>query len=372
MKIVPKRLLFWAAVLLLVPAVLLGTVSCASLGYYASCTKGQFDLISRRQSITSLVCQPDIAPELKTKLENVVRIRDFASRELGLPDNGSYRSYVDVKRPYVVWNVVATPEFELKPLQWCFPVAGCVSYRGFFSEQDAGNFAKDLRDQGYDVYMYGVSAYSTLGWFDDPVLNTFFARSEEDLAGLIFHELAHQMVYVKNDSVFNESFAKAVELEGVTRLLSTRGKDERIESYLLDVDRHEQFSRLIMEFQNDLRRVYAGSLDESGKRSEKKNLFDRLRQSYAELKETWGGYRGYDRWFAELNNAKIASVSTYNTYVPAFQALLRKEKGNLERFYRAVAALGRLPENLRLARLQSLQTEFLAAEKEKGRSTPES
>lgn len=349
-----KKRMFLIAAALVGGIALLGTLSCTNFGYYASCTKGQYSLISQRRLITALIREPGIAPDLKGQLETVLRIREFATRELGLPENGSYRSYVDLKRPYVVWNVVATPEFNLQPRQWCFPVAGCVSYRGFFSEEDATAFAKMLKRKGDDVYLYGVTAYSTLGWFDDPVLNTFFTRSEEDLAGLIFHELAHQKLYVKNDSVFNESFAKAIELEGVTRWLAANGESGRTEAYFQGKERGEEFTLLVMEFQDRLREVYSKPFDEATKRQEKAALFQGLRDAYAGLRESWSGYRGYDRWFAELNNAKIASVSTYNTYVPAFSALLQQRKGNLDAFYREVERIGRLPRERRVARLTHL------------------
>ncbi len=348
-----KKLLLWAGGMLLA-GVALSTLSCTNIGYYARCTEGQINILAQRRPITGLIREPDLSRELKDRLENVLRIRDFASRELLLPENGSYRSYVDVKRPYVVWNVVATPEFDLKPLQWCFPVAGCVNYRGFFSPEEAGDFAADLRRQGNDVYLYGVTAYSTLGWFDDPVLNTFFTRSEEDLAGLIFHELAHQKVYVKNDSAFNESFAKTVEMEGVTRWLKANGQPERIRSYLEGKQRNNQFIDLVMDYRNRLRELYARPLDADHKRREKAAMFQELRTSYAALKASWGGYQGYDRWFAELNNAKIASINTYHTYVPAFRALLRQSGGNLAIFYQEVEKLGRLPRERRLARLNEL------------------
>ncbi len=207
-----------------------------------------------------------------------------------MPENGSYRSYVDLKRPYVVWNVVATPEFDLQPRQWCFPIAGCVSYRGFFSPEEAGDFAETLKRQGDDVYLYGVAAYSTLGWFDDPVLNTFLSRPGEELAALIFHELAHQKVYVKNDSIFNESFAKAVELEGVSRWLGATGGSGRLDAYFQGKARGEQFTQLILDFQERLRALYARPLDLTAKRQEKTDLFQQLRAEYSKLKDSWDGY----------------------------------------------------------------------------------
>lgn len=361
MNLRPKRrTLVLAAALLLSCLLFLSTLSCANLGYYARATQGQFSLLSHRQSIAGLIYEPDLKPELRNNLTRVLRIRDYASRELHLPENGSYRSYVDVKRPYVVWNVVATPEFDLDPVQWCFPVAGCVNYRGFFSPEEAGAFAEDLRQKGNDVYLYGVNAYSTLGWFDDPVLSTFFTRSEEDLAGLIFHELSHQLVYVKNDSTFNESFAKTVEIEGVSRWLAANGEEEKIQEYLQDSRRQDEFVALVADYRQKLRGIFAKPMTDEVKRQKKGELFQELRASYGALKESWGGYKGYDRWFAELNNAKIASVSTYYTHVPAFQALLRQNKGNLAAFYLAAQKLGHLSRPSRVARLEQLRSEFKA------------
>lgn len=335
-------------------------ISCSNLGYYARATQGHFSLLTGRKPIRSLIVEPELNPQLRNNLEKVLNIRDFASRDLRLPENGSYRSYVDVKRPHVVWNVVATPEFELRPVQWCFPVAGCVNYRGFFSPEEAGAFAEDLRQKGHDVYMYGVNAYSTLGWFDDPVLSTFFTRSETDLAGLIFHELAHQVAYVKDDTTFNESFAKTVEMEGVARWLAAKGEEEQIQGYLEEGRRHEEFIALVKQYQRRLQTLYAQPMEEAAIREAKIEAFQALRAEHEELKESWGGYKGYDRWFAELNNAKIASINTYYTHVPAFQTLLRQHQGNLSGFYHEVQSLGRLPHVRRQARLNTLHAQFVA------------
>jgi predicted aminopeptidase len=194
------RSLRWGVLAL--PALLLS--ACADLGYYAHTIQGQWEVLSKRQSIAGLLESPDTSQELRGKLDRVLLMREFAHRELMLPKNDSYKSYADLERPYVVWNVVAAPELSLEPRQWCFPVAGCVQYRGYFSEERARSFAEGLRRDGYDVYVGGVAAYSTLGWFDDPLLNTVLNRSDADLAAMIFHELAHQQLYLPGDSVFNE------------------------------------------------------------------------------------------------------------------------------------------------------------------------
>lgn len=369
-----RKVRFLLLAILLTAVSSLSLSSCADVGYYARATRGHLDILRARQPIPSLLCSDDTSPELKKSLEKVMNIRDFATRELKLPDNGSYSCYADIKRPYVVWNVVATPEFSLKPLQWCFPVAGCVSYRGFYSKEEAGAFADDLRGRGYDVYLYGVKAYSTLGWFEDPVLNTFLDRPEPELAGLIFHELAHQKLYVKDDSAFNEGFAKTVELEGVTRWLDQHGGEEAVREYRLDKEREEQWVDLIAKVQQKLRTLYDSVIGDEEKRTGKEKVFEELREDYVRLKkESWGGDSGYDRWFArDLNNAKIASIDTYRSFVPAFRRLLQTSNGDMAAFYRETQSLGRLSGEQRLARMEALRTEYLAEqqrEKEK-RQTP--
>lgn len=332
--------------------------SCSEVGYLGQCATGQIDLLLRRQDIRKILNEPDTPPELREKLTAILAMRRFASEELLLPDNGSYRCYADLERPHAVWNVVATPELSMKPLQWCFPVAGCVSYRGYFNRARAERFAEKLRREGNDVYLYGVAAYSTLGWFDDPVLNTFCTRPDEQVAGLIFHELAHQKLYVKNDSAFNEAFAMAVELEGTVRWLKQNGAPEKIGAFLEDRQRQEAFVALIREKKEELDKVYDSPLDEEEKRREKEQIFFRLRSDYESLRAAWGGKGYFDRWFAEeLNNAKLSSVSTYHTYVPAFLTLLARNGGNLANFYRAAQELGRLPPTRRRQRLTELLSE---------------
>jgi predicted aminopeptidase len=341
---------------------LFSITSCTNLGYYAQATRGQLQILNERKSIDSLLASEETDPALKAQLEKVVDIRDFATRELLLPENGSYRSYADIGRPHVVWNVVATPEFALEPIQWCFPIAGCVSYRGFFTPKAAENFAEGLRAQGHDVYLYGVGAYSTLGWFDDPVLNTFVHRSEPDLAALIFHELAHQKLYIKNDSAFNESFARAVEEEGVIRYLSGKGGEEAVRGYLESRARQEQWVQLVFVAQQSLRELFASDVDKEAKRIGKDAIYADMLKDYKRLKELWGGFSGYDRWFTiGLNNAKIASVDTYNYHIPAFQRLLQNHGGNLALFFEEAKSLGELPRQERLARLEVLRDEYIAS-----------
>lgn len=331
---------------------------CGNLGYYYQSARGQFDLWHRAESITTLIDDRRIAQPLKDQLATVLRIREFASRELSLPDNGSYRNYADVQRPFVIWNVFATPEFSITPTEWCFPVAGCVSYRGYFAQMQAENFAAELRGQGYDVFVGGVPAYSTLGWFDDPVLNTFIHYPATELARLIFHELAHQVVYVADDSVFNESFAVAVEEEGLRRWLEQEGSTAQRVAFKLAQQRRAEFAALILSYRGELETLYDTALAETGKRTRKAVILRALNEDYQTLKTSWGGFTGYDRWLAQApNNATLASIAIYTQLVPAFQTLLTRYRGDLPRFYSAVESLGNLPEGERLVELRRLFVE---------------
>jgi predicted aminopeptidase len=329
---------------------------CAKLGYYTQAIGGQLEILSKRQPIETLLDDPETDAQLRTQLAAVLAMRAFASNDLALPDNKSYRTYVDLKRPYVVWNVFAAPELSLTPLQWCFVVVGCINYRGYFSPTGADKFAGKLRQQGYDVYVGGVTAYSTLGWFRDPVLNTMLSKSQTDVAALIFHELAHQRVYVRDDTVFNESFAVTVEREGVRRWLARSGTQEQFQRYLMRKQRYQQFVQLIMRYRQRLIELYATTKPDAEKRALKTALFTELRADYARLKQSWNGYAGYDEWFArDLNNAHLVPLGLYHEYVPAFQALLAQHGGDLVAFYQAVEEIGKLPKAQRVARLQSLQ-----------------
>lgn len=343
-------------VLMLAATVILMISSCSNeVGYYAQCVQGHADILAKRQPIDKVLADAAVSPELKEKLSLVLRIRDFASRELLLPDNGSYRCYADLQRPQVVWNIVATPEFSLRPRQWCFPVAGCVTYRGYYSRDGAQALLEKLQAQGEDVHLYGVDAYSTLGWFDDPVLNTFINKPEARLAGLIFHELAHQQIYIKGDSTFNEAFAEAVAQEGVARWLRQAERLDDLVKWQESLRHDEQFVALLQEARLRLERIYSAESDVGTKRAGKAQVFQELALTYVRLKESWGGYGGYDRWFASpLNNARLASVGTYRSQLPAFQALLQQTGGDIDSFYKAVQSLGRLPAGERQERLRIL------------------
>lgn len=327
---------------------------CANLGYYVQAVSGQMDILRRARPIEEIAADPQADQALKHRLAVVSRLREFASRELKLPDNRSYASYADLERPYVVWNVFATPELSTQPREWCFIGAGCVGYRGFFSKEEAGRFAEELRSKGDDVYVAGVPAYSTLGWFNDPVLNTFIGYPETELARLIFHELAHQMVYLPDDSVFNESFATAVELEGISRWLDRNGTAGQRAAFDAEQQRRAAFTALVLKCRERLEEVFASGDSDAGKRAAKARIFGELRQEFARLKAANEGFSRYDRWIAQrINNAHLASVATYTQLVPAFRALLAQQNGDMGRFYEAVRELGRQPEAERESRLQS-------------------
>lgn len=350
-----KTCRFLPALLVVTAAVF--TTACATLDYYSQSVSGQLEVMERRQSIAGLVEDPATAPELKHKLETVTEIRRFASSVLALPDNDSYTLYADIQRPFVVWNVFAAHELSLKLKTWCYPFAGCVAYRGYFSEADAKNFANGLREQGYDVYYGGVTAYSTLGWFNDPVLNTVIDFSEARLAGLIFHELAHQQLYVAGDTAFNESFATAVELAGVDAWLAQRGDAVASREYHRLHKHQTAFYQLVAHTREQLLAVYATDISDVDKRREKQRLITELRADYAGVKQGWDGDDRFDAWFAgAINNAQLAATAAYREYLPAFQLLLQQAGGNFSTFYAVVAELAELPAGERAARLQQISS----------------
>lgn len=328
--------------------------SCSTIGYYSQAAQGQISLLSESRSIDDWMQDPQTPAKLRVRLETARQIRRFAVQQLGLPDNMSYKNYTALKRPFVVWNVVATPELSLRPLQWCFPVAGCVNYRGYYDKEDAQAYADELRAAGNDVQVGGVTAYSTLGWFNDPLISTFINYPDAELARLIFHELAHQVVYVAGDSQFNESFASAVEEAGVERWLQHFGNPQMREQYTLYTARKQQFLALLLKCRRALDQNYKSSSSDAVKRAEKVRLFAQLQDDYAALKQSWGGYAGYDRFFAEpLSNAHLAAIATYNDFVPAFRTMLERA-GSFTNFYAAVRRIADLDREERHRRLKTL------------------
>ena len=338
-----RRPLRAAAVLLLLPLL----AGCTAAGYYWQGFRGQLDLLERARPIPAVLATTE-DPALRRKLERVLAIREYASRELALPDNPSYRSYTDLGRRFVLWNVFAAPELSLEPRQWCFPVAGCVNYRGYFDEAAARAEASQLGASGDDVYVGGVPAYSTLGYFNDPMLSTVIRYPDTEVARLIFHELAHQVAYAKDDTVFNESFAVAVEEEGIGRWLAAQDDAALTAQFNTSQRYRDGFRTLVSRTQSELVTLYASPASVEEKRAGKAAAFASMRAAYDALKKEWGGFAAYDGWFAQgPNNANLAAVGLYTQKVPEFHALLAGDSGDLRRFYAHVKALAALPKGER-------------------------
>ena len=323
---------------------LLALLACLPLSgcYLMQAATGQMQLLSKRQPVAAVIANPQTKPALRTRLEYVTAARDFASHDLGLPDNKSYRTYADVGRPFVVWNVFAADEFSVEPRRWCFPVAGCVVYRGYFNEASAESYARGLRMKGYDAAVGGVAAYSTLGHFADPLLNTMLGWSDAQLAGTVFHELAHQLIYVAGDSEFNEAFATVVEEAGLERWLTSRGNSRQLENWRAQRERGQQFIDLLLATRERLRRLYRAKLPPHEMRARKQEEFGRLKFEYSQLRARWKGYSGYDYWFDRaLGNAHLVTASTYHGCLPSFHRLLDSVNGDLPRFYDEVRRIAK-------------------------------
>jgi predicted aminopeptidase len=342
----------------LVAAVLavLAASGCSSLGYYAQAVGGHLDMVQRTRPVADWLADPATPPALRERLALSQRLRDFAISELKLPDNRSYRAYADLARDAAVWNVVAAPELSLQLKTWCFPVMGCVGYRGYYRREPAEALAGELKAEGWETSVYGVPAYSTLGWTNwlggDPLLNTFVNWPEGELARLIFHELAHQVAYAADDTTFNESFAGAVEHIGGQRWLQGHASEAARAEYATVDARRQDFRELTTRCREQLQALYASPLPDADKRARKSELMATLRGDYATLKATrWNGFAGYDGWFARANNAALGVQAAYNELVPQFERLFEREGGDFERFYAEVKALAALPKEERRARL---------------------
>lgn len=333
------------------------TVSaCSSFGYYLDLMEGHSELLEQQKPIVDILADKDIEPKLRELLQTSQIIRDFSSKELLLPENDSYRMYADLNRRYAVWNVVAAKELSVKAKKWCFLFVGCLSYRGYFSKKDATSYAEKLKKEGYDVYVAGANAYSTLGWFDDPLLNTMMYKSEARRAGIIFHELAHQRIYIDDDSAFNEAFATTVEEEGIRRWLQKNQKNDKYETYLENKKRNSELNLLLQASREKLKELYKSKLTNEEKHKSKKRIFSLMKQHYQKLKKSWGGYDAYDDWMAQdLNNAHLSLIATYNNLVPGFKAILNSEGNDLEKFYLAIEQLGKLTQQDRNNKLMQLK-----------------
>lgn len=342
---------------------------CSSMedgpGFYWQSASGHLDMMRRARPLDEVLADPATTANLRTRLIKAREMRAFASRELALPDNRSFSSYADLGRPFVLWNVFATESLSMQLKSWCFPIAGCIGYRGYYDRDQAMQFAARLRESGLEVHVGGVPAYSTLGWFPDPLLSTFIGYPEGELARLIFHELAHQVVYVKGDTTFNESFASAVEEIGVDRWFAARPDPAALTAYRELAQRRRNFVALLVRHKAMLQAVYATETDEAAKLRGKQAVFEGLRTDYQLLKQTWGGFSGYDRWFSEpLTNAHLAAVGAYNDRLPAFRALFEASGSQMPAFYEAVRALAQLPQAQRDARLDALAAQAAARPRE--------
>lgn len=347
------RLLRTSAVLLVAVGLLAG---CA--GYYLQAVAGQAALMGARLPVAEVLEDPATPATLKQQLLTVEEVLLFARVELALPPTRSYRQYADLGRPYVVWNVFAAPEFSLEPRQWCYPIAGCATYRGWFSEERAQGYADRLEAAGEDVFVGGVAAYSTLGWFADPVINTMLGGNAEELAGLLFHELAHQKLYVPGDTLFNEGFATLVEEEGTRRWLAARNDSGGLCALEVRRLRRAAVLGIVAELRTRLAVVYGGEGPSDLRRQQRAAVFDEARASYGRLRADWPEPPWFDSWFEPgLNNARLAALSAYEDYLPAFRALLAREGGDLPRFYASVQVLGDLEPAARDQAMQDLLLE---------------
>jgi predicted aminopeptidase len=347
-----SRKLLTVALLLAGSTILPG---CGSL-YLLQAARGQAQILADRRPITVVVADPKTPPTLRDTLTEVSAARDFATHSLGLPDNRSYRLYADVGRPYVVWNVVAAPEFSVRPRVWCFPIVGCVSYRGYFHQKAAQSYADKLSAQGYDTVVEGIPAYSTLGHFDDPILNTMLPYGQDQLAAIIFHELAHQLLYVPNDSAFNEAFADTVEEAGLARWLTLKGRPGDIDKFRQSEARTRQFSDLLRGARLDLAQLYASKLPPESMRAAKQARLAALGDAIRAAEKRLGARSGYGGWLAKgFNNAELASVGTYEDCAPGFRRVLAQQDDDLMRFYAAVRELAKQPAAVRDAQLCKAQ-----------------
>ncbi|HET7795052.1 MAG TPA: aminopeptidase [Rhizobacter sp.] len=345
-----------------IAALALGTVcltsGCSSLGYYAQATSGHLSLLNQAKPVPEWLADTSTPADLAERLRLSQRIRDYAVSELKLPDNASYRRYADLQRGAAVWNVVAAPELSLTLKTWCFPVVGCVGYRGYYARDAAEALATELRAEGLEANVQAIPAYSTLGklpgdYFSDPLLSTFVRWPEGELARLVFHELAHQVAYASGDTMFNESFATAVERIGGRRWLQQHASLEaRVESEASE-SRRADFRRLTLQARAELDAIYRNpALSDDDKRRAKAERFARLRADFAVMKaERWNGFSGYDRWFETANNASLGVLAAYNELVPQFERLFEREGSDFERFYAEVKRIAALPMAERRATL---------------------
>lgn len=344
-------------------AVIVAAVSgCQTIGYYAQAVKGEYRILAAREPIDKVIADPKTPEDVRQKLQLVERLRAYARDSLKLPVDKYYLTYSDVHRKYVVWNVQAAPRFSLQPITWWYPIVGSLEYRGYFSEAGANKCAAPLAKKGDDVYVDGVEAYSTLGWFKDPILSTFITQSEAEVAEVLFHELGHKRVFAPGDTDFNEAYATTVGEEGARRWLRANGETNLLDKYQVALGRDSQFVHLILDTRKRLEKVYGDTLDKDGQvtaakippappaemEREKDRILGDMYSQYEKLKASWGGYTGYDDWFAgKVNNAQLNTIANYYDYLPSFKRLLELNGGNMEKFYQEVQRLANMSEEER-------------------------
>jgi len=315
--------------------------ACSDLGYYWDMTRGHLALMNKRVDIDDMLKQPDIGADLKQRLLLVKQIRAFSVDQLALPESASYSSYVQLDRPYVLQNLFAASEFSTQLHSWCYPIAGCAGYRGYYHEERLNEYVEQLKTQGFDTHIGYVPAYSTLGWFDDPVLSSFIDWPDYRLAGLLFHELAHQRLFIDDDTQFNESFAVAVQLAGTELWLKSVGKESQMDEFKRWIDYRHRVVSLIVQTREKLSQLYKTESDDAIKRKNKQAIFAASRASYSVIAENMNYKGGFKNWFAgELNNAKIGSVSAYNTHAPAFLAMISALDYDFAAFFEMAHKIG--------------------------------
>jgi predicted aminopeptidase len=341
---------------------------CGHLSYYWQNTQGHLAVMNAAKPLQEWLDDAQTNAATKSRLALAQRIREFASSELALPNNASYRRYADLKRSAVVWNVVAAPQYSLQLKTWCFAVVGCVGYRGYYNEADAKQEAERVKALGYEVNVYGVPAYSTLGYLNwaggDPLLSTFIHYPEGELARMIFHELAHQVLYVKDDTMFNESFATAVERLGGQQWLSQHGSEAARKEYEAFDSKRREFRMLTLRTRERLAQIYKKkdpkgdiNIEEFATEKiafEKSEAMQQLRDEYAKLKQSWGGFAAYDRFIANANNASLGAQAAYDELVPQFEAVFEKRGRNWKDFYAAIRSITDLPKDQRRAALAAM------------------
>ncbi len=334
--------------------------SCSTILYYQQSASGQLQLLRAQQDLTTILQSPDTSTELKQRLQIIAGIRNFASDILKLPNNNSYRSYADIGRRYIVWNIFVTPALSMEPHKSCFLLVGCLSYRGYFKKKDALAYVDDMEKKNFDVYLGGVTAYSTLGWFNDPILNGMLERSDIELARLIFHELAHQQLYIRDDTEFNEAFADAVALIGLDSWLEAHTTEQQRHKFERELIREEQFTTLVLSYRKQLTTLFQSDIADAYKLAKKKSIYRELQQEYESLRTAWGGHNEYDNWFAhKLNNAKLAAVSTYRNLVPLFLTAYKASGKDMTAFYSRMEKIGHCKRERRRELLRSTSLSYV-------------